>query len=65
MGTDPTAVRLNELIFNLHLPPARVLGFINIGRQLIDTNLNIISGKIKIFGFKHDTSATAHVIYVS
>lgn len=34
-------------------------------RQLTDTNLNIISGKIKIFGFKHDTSATAHVIYVS
>ena len=32
-------------------------------RQLTDTNLNIISGKIKIFGFKHDTSATAHVIY--
>ena len=34
-------------------------------RQLTDTNLNIISGKIKIFGFKHDTSATARVIYVS
>ena len=51
-----SSVRLNELIFNLHLPPARVLGFINIGRQLIDTNLNIISGKIKMFGFANDTN---------
>ena len=51
-----SSVRLNELIFNLHLPPARVLGFINIGRQLIDANLNIISGKIKMFGFANDTN---------